>query len=270
VRLVDGNLKLSPFVIGDTEGELDRVVPITIFVEEERLKSKHGGNEQQTFLHFKAFEHLKAYVKWLRNQSVPITTTTPLFMSIRKPHNRVGGDVFNRVVKDATTDAFANGKDFSTHDFRRFHQTALEQSGMPEPWINRLQGRKLGRVRRAYSQPIVKNLHSKYKDAIAYLVPPDEPPPQQALAQRISQQEETIKQQRQWMREFLGITLSSLQKFTYKTEEEYQQFIRVNQKKPIEQLRKEIIETMREHAIARTKTILDWERKQAEQQNNQE
>ena len=202
MRVINNQLQPVPLLANEKQGELDRVVPVYVFVEGERLKGRYEGNEQQTFLHFEAYEHLEAYMKWLRHEGVIITHETPLFVQIRKPHTRINKCVPYGVVKDACVSAFGNGKTYSPHDLRRFNQTQLERAKTPDNWVKKIQGKKIPRQQAPYSLPSIADLHKAYNEAVAFLVPQTSEIPQQALARRINQQEQTINHQQETLNKF--------------------------------------------------------------------
>jgi hypothetical protein len=194
VVTVDGQTKIYG-LLDKTEGQLDPIAPILLQIGSERLKGKYRGVQQICFLHFKAHKKLMDYVNWLKNEGYVGTPDTPLFIKFRKPHDALKHGSIRNIVVNACINAFQNGKTFTPHDFRRFHQTQLEKARLPDNWVKKLQGKKLKGEQSPYSLPNILDLHKAFKDAVSYFVPTSEPQPQEHLAKRISQQETVIKKQ---------------------------------------------------------------------------
>lgn len=111
---VDGKKKIVPYFAPVENGQLDDLTPIFLRISSEKLKGKgkgkYKGNVQLTFLHFKAYQKLNQYVKWLRNKKIPITPKTPLFAKSRKPFDTIGDTIMREIVVKASINAFGNGK----------------------------------------------------------------------------------------------------------------------------------------------------------------
>jgi hypothetical protein len=62
-----------------------------------------------------------------------------------------------------------SGISWSSHDGRRILQTALENVETPNNWIKIFKGRKVSGAESPYSQPMIKQLRTKYKEALPML-----------------------------------------------------------------------------------------------------
>jgi integrase len=194
----NGETKIEPFN-PSLASQLDSIAPILLQIGSDRLKGRYKGVQQIAFLHFKAYQTLMSYWKWLRQQKrINVTWGSPLFVNFNNPEQPLGHNGIHRAIVEACIAAFGEDKKpYSPHDLRRFHQTSLEKARLPANWVKKLQAKKLAGEQSPYSLPNILDLHQAFKDAINYFVPTTEPQPQEHLAKRITQQDALIQKQSQ-------------------------------------------------------------------------
>jgi hypothetical protein len=100
------------------------------------------------------------------------------------------------------------GENVSAHSIRKYHQTMLEASGMPDTWIALIQGRKIADSRRAYTRPTNEQLIEAYKEAY----------PELALSEpTTNEQIQDLQQENEKLHE----TISQLQEQITQMKEDY-------------------------------------------------
>jgi integrase len=194
----EGKQFLPFFAVSEDAGELDDLAPVALSISGDRLKGsglgKYRGNEQTTFLHFRAYQSLQQYLSWLRDQKISVDKETPLFVKSVEPYDSLSNGYLATVVERASVDSFQNGKNYTTHDLRRFQHTQLEAARTPANWIDKMQGHKPRGVSGSYSLPDLNQLHEAFKQAVPYFIPANQPQPQVALSKQLHKQATEISQ----------------------------------------------------------------------------
>lgn len=247
-QLMMGDLKLVVQMDGETkilplntkhEGQLDAIAPIFLQIGSERLKGKYRNLQQLSFLHFKCFQKLQSYWRWMQQKKIAVTSQTPLIVSFKNHEQPLKHGSIRNIVVNASVSAFGEDKQpFTPHDLRRFHFTTCENARIPQNWILKLQGKRVKSEQSPYSLPNILDLHKAFRDAVSYFVPQNEPQPQQHLAKRITQQDEIIKRQEETLRKIERITMYSLEKHRFVTREAEEACLKATKdtKKPLKQI----------------------------------
>lgn len=194
----EGKQFLPFFAVSEDAGDLDDLAPVALSISGDRLKGsgkgKYKGNEQTTFLHFRAYQSLQQYISWLRDQKIPVDKETPLFPKSVRPYSRLSAGYLAAVVERASVDAWGNGKSYTTHDLRRHQHTQLEAARTPANWIDKMQGHKPRGVSGSYSLPDLSQLHEAFKQSVPFFVPANSPQPQVHLSRQLQKQAHEISQ----------------------------------------------------------------------------
>jgi len=118
------------------------------FLEFDSIRTIKEGLNAHVILGPEAVKAIDEYLLYEREGSLP---GEPLFHnSWESVDAGLNGPAVGRVVKRMIKKGLGSqGRNKSSHSFRKLHKTALEAGGMPEAWIHYLQGKARGE----YSRP---------------------------------------------------------------------------------------------------------------------
>lgn len=134
-----------------------------------RGMGKYQGVKQATFLTTQAKLDMIEYKQWYEKNYLgrQFKPEENIFWSIRRnedgeyvplSYTRLGS-----LIVELRTKADV---DFTTHDGRRWVETALENNGVVSNWARRIRGRKVTGSESPYSQPKIEQLREKYRGAL--------------------------------------------------------------------------------------------------------
>jgi len=128
---------------------------------------RYKGVRQETFLTPEAKKDLLDYREWMtRVKKVQWTKDMYVFIQVHEPFDALGYKNFDMVVRRISQNA---GVPFSSHDARRFVETALEETGIHPNWARKIRGRKVRGEEAPYSQPEIEKLRAAYAKAVPLL-----------------------------------------------------------------------------------------------------
>jgi hypothetical protein len=128
---------------------------------------KYKGVKQITFLTPEAKRDLKNYKEWLEQKmGRKLSGEDHIFLNTFEPYVPMAyvrlGVLIWRLGKSA-------GVSFSWHDARRYVNTALEEIRINPNWARKIRGRKVRGEEAPYSQPAIKDLREKFREAVPLL-----------------------------------------------------------------------------------------------------
>ena len=142
-----------------------------INIPPEKLKGggigRYKGVRQITFLTPEAKSALIEYKNWIeRKLNVKLKPTDNIWLDVRGSYKALGYDSFSTIISRLSKDS---GVNFTWHDARRWVNTALEQVAISPNWARKIRGRKVKGEEAPYSQPAIKQLRAKFKEAVPLL-----------------------------------------------------------------------------------------------------
>jgi hypothetical protein len=128
-------------------------------------KGKYKNVQQITFLTPETKQILLIYKNWYqRTYNHKWIPENNIFLKERSAtHEPLTKDGLSRVITRITERA---GIQYGIHEGRTRIQTALENVGTPENWIQKIKGRKVRGEQSPYSKPAIEQLRQKFKDAL--------------------------------------------------------------------------------------------------------
>jgi len=139
------------------------------FLEFEPIRTTKEGLTAHVIIGPEAVQAIDDYLQYERPDASP---KEPLFHhSWRNVASGLNGPAVGRVVKRMIQKALGpQGRNKSSHSLRKLHKTALEAGGMPEAWINYLQGKTRGEYSRPEElDPETPSLINAYMEAYDHL-----------------------------------------------------------------------------------------------------
>ena len=130
-------------------------------------RGKYKGVEQHCFLTPEAKCDLIEYKEWIeRKFGRSLTKDDNIYWTTQEPfeplsYKRIGA-IFYQMAKEARVP-------FSSHDARRYVETALEEIIINPNWLRKIRGRKVRGEEAPYSKPEIKKLRAAYKRAVTLL-----------------------------------------------------------------------------------------------------
>jgi hypothetical protein len=131
-------------------------------------KGKFRGTRQESFVSPEAKKILIDYRRWYSENFGKTWTEDDYVLLQTKRH--VGEPLnYYMIGKVMLKLSKRSGVAWSSHDGRRILQTALESVETPNNWIKIFKGRKVSGAEAPYSQPMIEQLRTKYKEALPLL-----------------------------------------------------------------------------------------------------
>lgn len=130
-------------------------------------RGKYKGVEQHTFLTPEAKRDLIEYRQWMEKKlGREFEPNDNVYWTVDRPFKPLSYKGIGRVFSDLSK---VSEIGFSPHDARRYVETALEEIRINPNWARKIRGRKVKGEESPYSQPNIKQLREKYREAVPLL-----------------------------------------------------------------------------------------------------